>query len=436
MMRRISFALLAIAALAIFGTPAFALVEGEGYKIGGDFRLREEMFDNILDYNDAVDDENNFLRGRLRLFGEVAPTDQFKFYIRLTGEPRYYFEPDVADEFNRDEFVMDNLYVEFKGGADSQFTTCLGRQDIMQGSLLLVLDGTPLDGSRTIYTDAIREKIKLEDLDIDIFLSMVQREDPLPIINEQDMFLIEQDTQLHGVYLSSKAVEGYTIDGYYYYLDADEEGAFSERQVHTIGGRVLGKINEELSYSGEVAYQIGDMGDRDIEPGTAVEAVLTYKPANMEYKPEFKLSALYLPGDDPSTYDSEQWDPLNGRWPRFSELYIYSYAPETRIAWVDNLQMYTASCGLVPMEDAATGKKLSLFGSINYMLANENPRENTRIFGEGDSRGWLYVAKALYSFNKAWSCHAWLEFVNPGDYYADANEDSGYFARWEVMYKF
>ncbi len=35
-----------------------------------------------------------------------------------------------------------------------------------------------------------------------------------------------------------------------------------------------------------------------------------------------------MSGDDPSTDDNEGWDPLFSRWPKWSELYIYSLATE------------------------------------------------------------------------------------------------------------
>jgi len=85
----------------------------------------------------------------------------------------------MDDEFNRDEFVFDNLFIEFKTGNNVKSTTRIGRQDIVQGSRLLILDGTPLDGSRTIYVDAIRQMWKFDNLGIDAFLSKVDSDDEM-----------------------------------------------------------------------------------------------------------------------------------------------------------------------------------------------------------------------------------------------------------------
>ncbi|MBN1522026.1 MAG: alginate export family protein, partial [Candidatus Aureabacteria bacterium] len=383
-------------------------------------------FDNIIDCNDDGEDQYNFFRFRLRAFGEFAPTPEFRLYARITGEPRYYIDPDMDDEFNRDEFVFDNLYVEFKGGTDVLSTTRIGRQDIIQGSKLLILDGTPLDGSRTIYVDAIRQMFKLENMNIDLFLSQVKSEDPLPKINDQDMLLTEEDEQVHGILIDGKVAEDVKLEGYYYFHKTDD----TEKKSNTLGGRIISQMTEEVSLSGELAYQFGEVGDIDIHNAMAGEVVLTYKPMDMQMTPEFKFSYTYLPGEDPTTEDTEAWDSLYGRWPRFSELYIYTYIQETRVALVNNIQRYTVSCGFVPMEN------LSAFAAINYLRANENPLQGQRIFGDGEERGWLYVLKAIYKFNDALTGHLWLEYLNPGDYYAEANQDSGYFFRYELMYTF
>jgi len=417
--------LLSLIVLSFLSTPAYALKEGETYKIGGDFRLRQVFFDNIMDLNNDTDDDFNFFRFRLRLFGEFAPSETFRLYTRITGEPRYYIDPDLDDNFIRDEFVVDNLFIEFKTG-DS--TTRIGRQDIIQGSRLLILDGTPLDGSRTIYTDAVRQIFKFDNLNLDIFLSHVESDDPIGKINNQDMLLTEEDEELHGIMASGKINDDIDLEGYYYFHKIDPDG--TDRRSNTIGGRILGNFSEEVTYSGELAYQFGDLAGNDIDTGLAGEIALNYKPMDMQYDPKFKLSYTYLPGEDPNSIDSEEWDPLFGRWPRASELYIYTYVPEKSVAYWANIQMLTLQCGIVPKE------KLSLAGSINFMRANENPLEGTSIFGGGKNRGWLYTLKTVYNFTDSLQGHLLYEHLDPGNYYAAENQDNGYFFRYELLYKF
>ncbi len=96
-------------AVSFLTAPAFALFESGIWKAGGDFRLRQVFFDNIIDADNDKDDKNNFFRFRLRAFAELKPSETFRLYARITGEPRYYLDPDMDDEFNRDEFVADNL---------------------------------------------------------------------------------------------------------------------------------------------------------------------------------------------------------------------------------------------------------------------------------------------------------------------------------------
>jgi hypothetical protein len=52
--------------------------------------------------------------------------------------------------------MFDNLYVQADKPGGLPVKLKLGRQDIVLGNGWLMLDGTPLDGSRTIYLDALR----------------------------------------------------------------------------------------------------------------------------------------------------------------------------------------------------------------------------------------------------------------------------------------
>ena len=409
-------------------TPAFALLESGICKVGGDFRLWQVLFDNIIDADNDKDDKCNFFRFRLRVFAELKPSETFRLYARITGEPRYYLAPDMDDEFNRDEFVADNLYAEFRTEGDFLSTTRIGRQDIIQGSRLLILDGTPLDGSRTCYTDAVRQMFKFGDLNLDLFLSRVKRNDPIGRINNQDMPLTDENENVHGIMASGKITDDIALDGYYYYHKTDPDG--TDRKTSTIGGRIQGNLAKEVSYSGELACQFGRLADADVNTGPAGEAVLKYKPADTRYGPEFRFSYTYLPGENPSTTDSEAWDAVYGRWPRFSELYIYTCIQETGVALVNNIQAYKLSGECAPAEN------LTLSGGIIYMRANENPLKNTRIFGGGKERGWLYVIKAAYEFTPSLSGQVLYEYLAPGDYYAAGSRDNGYFFRYMLTYKF
>jgi hypothetical protein len=51
----------------------------------------------------------------------------------------------------------------------------LGRQDLIFGHGWLVLEGTPLDGSRSIYFDAARATIALERIDTVVDLAYIDQ---------------------------------------------------------------------------------------------------------------------------------------------------------------------------------------------------------------------------------------------------------------------
>ena len=95
-----------------------------------------------------------------------------------------------------------------------------------------------------------------------------------------------------------------------------------------------------------------------------------------------------------------------------------------------NIQIYTLQGSCVPQE------KWSLTGSLNYLRASKNPLAGSSIFGTGQDRGWLYIAKTVYKFTPHLTGHIIAEILDPGNYYSPENRNTGYFSRWELMYKF
>lgn len=127
---------------------------------GGDLRVREEMFDNIPIVADPPGitrgGENNTFRIRPRLWGSIG-YDNFKLFGRLTQEFRHNLEPDPPSAWDwPDEVIVDQLYLDGKGLCDGLLDVRVGRQDMIYGAGRVLLEGTPKDGSRTLYFDAAK----------------------------------------------------------------------------------------------------------------------------------------------------------------------------------------------------------------------------------------------------------------------------------------
>ena len=66
---------------------------------------------------------------------------------------------------------MDNLYVNWDRPAGFPVSFRVGRQDLTYGRGFVILDGTPLDGSRSVYSDAAKMTIHADPIrtDLDLF---------------------------------------------------------------------------------------------------------------------------------------------------------------------------------------------------------------------------------------------------------------------------
>ena len=165
-----------------------------------------------------------------------------------------------------------------------------------------------------------------------------------------DMYLTEQNEQ--GVILnaSNKSIKNTQLDGYFIYKRDDRELAIGDNaDIYTLGGRITGTPWPHWQYSVEGAYHLGKSRtrarrdwdgvyiwrDMDAYGGNARLTYLFKDPLNNQ----LQLVGEFLSGDDPKTGKDEMFDILWGRWPRFSEGYIYSYIYETggKVAQLNNL---------------------------------------------------------------------------------------------------
>jgi hypothetical protein len=437
------------------------------FRYGADLRLREEAYDHFQGAGSPV--ENNYFRIRPRLWGEWDLMQNVTMRIRLVDEMRYYLEPDQTSKspYNwPDEMVGDNIYVDFKGLMDKTLDIRVGRQDLQYGTGKLVLDGTPGDGSRTLYFNAIKAVSKaIEKTQIDAFAIWNPQYDDLAVNLEGDPNLERNLTGYTkplddvyesggGIYAVNKSIDWMPIDAYVIYkresaydqaATTNKTGAYNAPKyawqtvnadagtienpaadIVAIGGRVNPQITENVKGNLEMTLQVGTRDDEDVL-GYMVDAALVQNlPVLKDYAPAADYGVYYLSGDDPSTDKDEGWDPLWARYPQNSELYVYWF-PGGR--W-SNLIMPQVYLSCKPTADV----KITLGAA--YLLADEKDSPT----GESD-RGTLGVIKEEFTLGKGLlasrdklSGHLWLEVFEPGDYYS--GEDTAYFARWQLMYEY
>ncbi len=415
-------------------------VDQSKLSFGGDIRLRTVHFDHIP-YNlgtDARGGVNNFQRYRTRLWGELQASDNLMFRVRAVNEFRTYQDPDTTKSWDPlDEIVLDNLFVDWKAGS---WNLRAGRQDLIYGTGKLILDGTPKDGSRTIYFDAVKASCTgFENTTIDFLGLYTKAEDPLAIHSEDRDLTGKQSAAYNGaeagggIYIQNNSIKKLPLEAYYL-IKTQEEAWTSpftgvlhdDQDRHTIGARFMPKFSEKLDGNLELAYQTG----------SGISACMIDGQLNCHFdgdmKPCLSLGWYHLSGDDPSSSTDESWNPLWARWPQYSELYVYSFDTEGAGRW-SNLSMPHVDLTVNPCS------KLKTSLVVGYMFAPEDDG-----IGGGHNRGLLTTLWNRFTLKEniltegdKLTGHLLLEMIDPGNYYSSTQQDdTALFARLELSYAF
>lgn len=448
-----------LAAVAMNSVVAWGADEPKpAFRWGVDERIREEYFDNLPLKNDAVTrgGDNNYFRFRTRVWSEYDPIQSVTLRLRVVNEFREWDRPEKSPTVQRssynfpDEAVFDALSVEIRNLFNDKLDLKIGRQDLIYGTGKVILEGTPKDGSRTIYFNAAKATWKgVKDTTIDLVGIYNPSLDDLAI-NDADRDLTgftsnNDDMDESGVvlYLKNKSAPTFPYEVYGIYKRESDWNSISGSGANavttnidaldlgTVGCRLLPEFTERLTGNIELAYQRGERGDQDVS-GYMVDAFLTYAvPVMEELKPSVDFGLYYLSGDDPDTSDDEGWNPLWARYPQYSELYVYSFDADGAGRW-SNVSMPHAGVSLSPL------KWLRTSAMVGYMFAPEEDGP-----GGGDERGLLAVLKNEFTFGEnllmhkdKLTGHLWLEVLEPGNYYDTQESDTAVFARWEIAYAF
>ncbi|MCI0499504.1 MAG: alginate export family protein [Planctomycetales bacterium] len=435
--------------------------------MGLDIRLREVYASNLFSLNDQWGDTdgkelNNYhwQRYRTRWSTKWALTDDVTFNSRLTWEfwghgsnPEDDFTPYpffAERNYDFDEAIFDNLNLQFRNAFDLPLTLTVGRQDIILGTGWLVLDGTPGDGSRTIFFDAIRAQYDLSEktkLDLIYIQQYDDEEEYLKPFNHhavQDRRHLTQKGDERGFigYLTNKTDSGQQQEVYYIYKNeeaSDWATTYSpggqNADIHTIGGRLAGPLDDNWSYSAEVAKQWGDRNGASLQ-GLGTNNKLMYS-FNDSLKNELHTGYEYLSGNDPDSSGDEQFDTLWGDWPqtqRGGDLQSYLWTFEGALGEVTNLHRLGFGHSFKPSE------VWTIATDYNLLWADENSEYGSpapMTFSSGDNfRGQMISAIATYSCCKNFKTHFMLDYFIPGTYYESPSTDDAYFARVNVEWTF
>jgi len=425
------------------------------FKWGFQERLRNTMMNNNQDFSSAKDDKQDFFRIRTTLWGQVDFNPNLALRMQLNNEFRYYAvtrEADKSKDFTLDEIVIEHLNLRFTTPG-APITFIVGRQNLMYGEGFILMDGAPWDGSRTIYFDAIKMSVAGGPTTVDLLaidnglyddrlptLKSANQDQPtkgLPKDKEGNQWLNDNREKAIGVYLTHKGKEGAQWEGYFIHkielpkpwinLGATAQ-QLEDLGLNTLGGRVIYPLSSHFKLTTEWAFQVGSKGSAT-QNSYGGYAYLTYGFNNAK-KMALTGGINSLSGDDPATNDNEGWNPLFSRWPKWSELYIYSHTYENiqgakRIAyWTNTLSPYLKF-------DISPIKNVNISAFLYHLQAfyGQTLAGSTT----GKDRGNEFQLWIRFNVTKQLTGHFLFDYFMPGDFYPAPQADA-YFIRGELMY--
>ena len=442
------------------------------FDYGAAFRLRQEVWDNLVTLGTQQDRpgnyDRNFFRLRTQLWGKVDVDKNFGAYVRLTNEARYHngpylipqdggtpTRPTERHQLEEDEIFVDNIYLDFKNVFGLPVDVRLGRQDFLGefGDGFVILDGNPGDGSRSFYFNAAKVVIKPhQDHSLTlIFLNNPKTDKYMPVLHSsiytstfyQDQRLLNASNETGFIAYSKNKFGIVKVDPYYIYKT---EGAIviptttatqaPRSYLHTVGGRIEVKPGD-FTVKAEYAHQFGKYTDTaaNKREGDGANLSAGYKFKTAPLKPELEVGYTYLSGDDAGTGKNEGWNPLWSRAPMWNELYIYTYINETLSkggaipGYWTNLQLFRVN-GKLNFTD-----KTALSLGYNLMRANERNGSNTAMFSNASKdRGHLFQGMLNHKFTKNIDGFLQAEHFLPGDFY-NAQTRNATFFRWQMQVK-
>ena len=402
--------------------------------LSGDLRFRY-MYDNNRKLNDEdLGHDRSQLRLRARLQATANITNDLDFNIRLITEPRYFLE--AAAEMHKwayNEALFDKFNLTWRNAFGQPLTIVAGRQDIILGTGWLVSDGTPLDGSRDGFFDALRFTYNIKDWDATADVILIDNHGDsakwLKPFNDRDIDLSEQDEQGGIFYFNKKTSKDSGFDVYMLYqhdtkIVAKTGGAKGE--IYTPGARLYGKLTDHWGYSAEFAPQFGHKNGKDLHSfGTNDQLIYNF---NDERNNRIYLGYEYLSGNkDPDKYFDRGW----GRIDSWSSLY------QGNIDTIDG-RAYESSNLHRFYTDWATklSEKLELKTGYAILLADKNTLKagTNGLSQDGKVRGHLVKAMLTYAQAKNIVHKLEGELFFPGSYYTNPRNSTAAFLRYTLTF--
>ena len=293
-----------------------------------DLRLRQEVLDDLYYFTPAQPDRNWIrLRSRAGLAYGWGKSNELE--ARLCSEFRKINTPDTP--LNYDEIILDRLLYRYR--PSDWATLTLGRQDIAWDDGFLVMDGTPLDGSRSAYMNALRLEFSSDDPDFSLLEAFAAYNPAY-----DDLVLWDDDIERRLTDADETAAALCARFGRHHQLaliwkrERDPDHARPALDAWTLdyrGERTRGAA----SLMGELALQHQDWSGRGVDTSGLAWAMQLRlrREVSAEVRADLGLYAYSGRVGDQLAFRTP-W----GRWPRWSELMLYRLIGEDGVgAWAN-----------------------------------------------------------------------------------------------------
>ena len=382
-----------------------------------DLRVRQELLDGV--YYFAPDPDRNWIRFRTRA-GARATAGNHEFKILLTNEHRRFLGPGTV-VFDWNEIILDQAYWAWSISPDTKLT--FGRHNIIWDRGFLMLEGHPLDGSRSIYQNAIRLQTPVGGSDLDLALIHNPKRDPIVLAGDSDLPLTDADETAVAIRLTGGTAKVSLI----WKSEVDPDQVLPDLQVLTLGGRTDRKTGDSGELMAELAvqYQKEDNGSAGNSDGFAM-ALQTHFADDLGAAWRGKAGFFFYSGDGNGMRAFRTpW----GRWPKWSELYIYTLIGESTRG-----RIHVAAWENIAAPHATVTRPIGdLFKfrfSAYYLLAPQT---------DWAARGAMTQTELKFDILPGLDGHLLWEMLAPGGFHdgrggLEPMTSTVHFLRWQLAY--
>ncbi len=417
-------------------------------KWGADFRIRgiwdknTRATGNDILRDETVGNERFWQRYRTRAWAIVTPIENVDLEVGMAWEWYNFCRPkghggtydDIRDT-SLDEAIIEKLNVKWSKAFGLPMTIQVGRQFPVGVNDWLLIEGTPLDGTRTAFFDMARVTYELEEFQTTVdglFIWQCSDQDRwLRPVNDRDRAVVENDEVAAMLNIRNKSFERTQLDGYYIWRKTNQETAGGwNSDISTVGGSIRHEIDESWKVYAELATQIGNKEGVNV-CAMGFNSKLSYH-LNDEWNNNFRVGYEYRSGSDEP---DGAFDILWGRGATWSNI-VQGYLDrmEGAPAMTPNIHRLNAGWSCKPTE------KMGLHFDYHLLLADNNQRPHmatpAQFSSNGNIKGQLFQALMTYDFNEHISGHLIGEYFCPGNFYSDRNNDAAIFLRYQLILKF